>query len=98
MKRLKRAAVIALLLLQALTGAARADASHTFFAMDTVMTVTVPDANSALLPACEEEVRRLEALFSVTSKTRTGFIRAIPFTWATPFAKAMFCRSKRKAN
>ncbi len=32
------------------------------------MTVTVPDANAALLPACEEEIRRLEALFSVTDE------------------------------
>ncbi|MBO4298463.1 MAG: FAD:protein FMN transferase [Clostridia bacterium] len=65
MKQMRRIALFVFLLLLT-TMAARADASHTFFAMDTVMTVTVPDANSALLPACEEEVRRLEALFSVT--------------------------------
>ena len=69
MKRFARRALPALALLLLLaTAAARADASHTFFAMDTVMTVTVPDANSALLTACEEEVRRLEALFSVTDE------------------------------
>ncbi len=57
------------LLALCLPAAARADDSRTFFAMDTVMTVTVPGGSEALLSACEDEVRRLEALFSVTDES-----------------------------
>jgi len=59
-------AALAAALMLMLTTTANADASRTFFAMDTVMAVSVPDAGEALLSACEDEARRLEALFSVT--------------------------------
>ena len=67
MNKLRFAALLALTIILAAFSAARADASRTFFAMDTVMTVTAP-ADDALLAACEDEVRRLEALFSVTDE------------------------------
>ena len=58
---------ILLTLLLVLTGApSLADASRTFFAMDTVMTVSSAEADGALLAACENEVHRLEQLLSVT--------------------------------
>ena len=40
--------------------------SRTFFAMDTVMTVTAEGATRSVMDACEAEVARLEGLFSVT--------------------------------
>ena len=68
MKLFNRAIGLIAALIIALETAGYADASRTFFAMDTAMTVTVPDKDAALLPACEEEVRRLEALLSVTDE------------------------------
>ena len=67
-RQVGRAGIFVLALMLAITAAGYADASRTFFAMDTVMTVTVPDKDEALLPACEDEVRRLEALLSVTDE------------------------------
>ena len=69
MKRPRLNLLLALLIVLAALPPARADASRTFFAMDTVMTVTAPGADEKLLAACEDEVRRLEALFSVTAET-----------------------------
>ncbi|MBR3504421.1 MAG: FAD:protein FMN transferase [Clostridia bacterium] len=66
MNRLRFAPLLALALVLSFSLSACAAASRTFFAMDTVMTVSAPLAGDALLAACEEEVRRLEALFSVT--------------------------------
>ena len=68
MKRPGFKPLLALILILWLAPAALADASRTFFAMDTVMTVTAPGASEELLAACEDEVRRLEALFSVTDE------------------------------
>ena len=70
MKYLRQTAALLLALSLALLPgcAVRADASRTFFAMDTVMTVTAPGGSEALLADCEAEVRRLEALFSVTDE------------------------------
>ncbi len=68
MNKPRFAPLLALILILSTPLAALADASRTFFAMDTVMTVTAPGADDDLLAACEDEVRRLEALFSVTDE------------------------------
>ena len=68
MNKPRFAPLLALILILSTPFAALADASRTFFAMDTVMTVTAPGADDDLLAACEDEVRRLEALFSVTDE------------------------------
>ena len=59
-------ALFLLCLLLLFPSLARASQARTFFAMDTVMTVSAPEADSALLDACEREIFRLERLFSVT--------------------------------
>ena len=48
---------------------ASASSARTFFAMDTVMTVSAPEADESLLSACEQAVFRLDALLSVTQPT-----------------------------
>ncbi len=68
MRLMQRAALFLALALSLTAGMARAEDERTFFAMDTVMTVSAPGAEAALLSACEAEVRRLEALFSVTEE------------------------------
>ena len=68
MNKPRFAPLLALILILSTPLAALADASRTFFAMDTVMTVTAPGADDDLLAACEDEVRQLEALFSVTDE------------------------------
>ena len=66
LNRICLALALLLALLLALTGAAGAEGSVTFFAMDTVMAVSADGVDGALLEACEAEALRLEALFSVT--------------------------------
>lgn len=63
-----RKSLLSLALLAALLLPCPALASEprAFFAMDTVMSVSAPEADEALLDACEAEVARLEGLFSVT--------------------------------
>ncbi len=62
----RRLATALALLALALFPSALAEAPRTFFAMDTAMSVSAPTADAALLDACEREIYRLEALFSVT--------------------------------
>ena len=64
MKALKP--LLALIAALALCPAALAAPPRTFFAMDTVMTVSADAADAALLADCEAEAHRLEALLSVT--------------------------------
>lgn len=64
MKLLRRAALFLALLM---TGCgALADASRSFLAMDTVISISAEGAGSLLLDACKTEVYRLENLMSVT--------------------------------
>lgn len=64
--RLAALAAAALALAMATPCAAQTAASRSFFAMDTVMTVSAYGADADLLAACEGEAHRLEALLSVT--------------------------------
>ena len=50
-------------------GAAEQGGKITFFAMDTVMNINVPDAEDALLNQCAARVDEMERLWSVTDET-----------------------------
>ena len=63
---MKRRSIALLILILLLLWPALAEPSRTFFAMDTVMSVSAHGADESLLDACEAEVFRLEALMSVT--------------------------------
>lgn len=48
---------------------ARAEGGRTFFAMDTVMTISAPSASEKLLDLCEARIMELEALWATTDAT-----------------------------
>lgn len=66
MKRRFFACLTAFFLLSSLLSSAMAADDRTFIAMDTVMTLRIPNASESLIDDCEQAVYALEALFSVT--------------------------------